>query len=203
MAYRKSSGIIPALLFIGVVLVAVFYAAPLSNKVEELALAKSEKKEQLGALQKELTELKTFQAELPADSAQITRKIPVDLKEDELILLMEKMAAANRISFSSLGFGPGSREVGKVSPVTISTSFEGTFKDLINFVAELERARERKFLVRGISVSLAPLDTGVAQAGANAEIAATQLPPGTKYLEQPLIAKFTLQLEAYYQGVIR
>lgn len=200
MPAKKSTGIIPALLFISIVLVAVFYVSPLRNKLLVLEESVSEKKTDLSNLEKELKQLEKFQADLPQDIASINRKIPVDLKEDELILLIETIALENNISFSSLGFSPGSRERGKVSPVVISSSFEGTYKDLLRFIQALERAKERKFVVRSISVSLSePKQEGVSTSKEVSEIKKVV----GKYLESPLIASFTIQLEAYYQGLIR
>lgn len=194
MSYRKSSGVVPALLFVIVILVAVFYIEPLREAVASLKEEKEKKGTELETLNQQLKELKQFQAELPADSATITRKVPVDLKEDELILLVEKIAGNNNIAFSSLSFSPGSREPGKVTPVVISTSFEGNYKNLIAFLQELERSKDRKFFVRGVSVSLNSSKSEGEQ----------PLPGGEgKYFDQPLLATFTLQLEAYYQGVLK
>ncbi|KKP36288.1 MAG: hypothetical protein UR27_C0022G0003 [Candidatus Peregrinibacteria bacterium GW2011_GWA2_33_10] len=202
MSKRKSTGILPALLFIIIVLSFVFYVIPMKDQVKTLNQQIVEQEIEAEKVTAKLDELEAFYEQLPANSAIIAKQIPTDLKESQLILLMEEIASLNGISFSSLGFGPGGREPGAVSPVKISASFTGSYESLISFLQALEKTKERKFVVRSISVSLSDPESLNPD---NSNPVDPKINDGTdgKYLEKPLYTSFSIDLEAYYQGVIK
>ena len=115
-------------------------------------------------LQAEVDELLKAKEEYELSNLELNqaiREIPASIDQDDVILELIENAEQNQIEFSSLSFSRSGSELEGVSSLVVSSSFQGTYNDLINFLDSLENGR-RVYVVDSINVSINKLNiTGV------------------------------------------
>lgn len=181
---KKSSPfpLIALLLFLIAFAGAFFYVRPTWDEVTALENLRGEKTDDRNALNQQLVELQTLQQELQQVS-EVTREttlsaIPEKLEQDNLIKDLSRIASENDMLLNSVNFGiPTSSIGGEVATVTINANITGNQSSLISFLRDIE-ANSRKIIVNTVTVQIGETDVGVSR------------------------VNFSLNMEAYYQGII-
>jgi len=78
-------------------------------------------------------------------------KIPERMYQDRVILNMLKLAADHDVEMNSLTFGKGS--FGAIGSLRINSSFAGNYKDLIDFLQDVE-GNERLMKVNSVTIQM-------------------------------------------------
>jgi len=170
------------LVLLVVVLGFFFYIKPLWDEVQSLALGRDDLLNQKMALQTKLDSLQQVQQQVQ-NGSEIAREtsliaIPEHLEEDRLMMDIVDLARKNDVSMTGINFGiPGESVPGQVATATINLNLTGTPGNLLGFLRGIE-ANQRKIVVNSIAVQNASAATG------------------------GVLANFSLNMEAYYQGLI-
>lgn len=135
----------------------VFFVKPISADVSSAASDISLKEtaiEELKAKIKGFEEAeKQFDLTTEVDRLEILKSVPVGMHQDAVIKNLIEIADAYDIVLNSIGFAQGDSEVDGVSSLRISSSFEGSYDDLTEFLEGLEQ-NARVFKVGSISVQV-------------------------------------------------
>jgi len=144
------------------VLALTFFVRPFSQKVDAIKTDVSSKTQELDALKQQVADMENAENTLGLTSElerlEMLSLIPVGLKQDEAIKDIVQLAEDNNITLTSIGFGKGMTDKEKIGTLQVSSSFDGTYEDLISFLKALEQ-NKRMFRVNSISVQL--MDTDV------------------------------------------
>ena len=157
----------------------VFYSRPLAGDVDELKADVMAAETELEGLNAELETLERAKEALglsnEVEAFAVKKQIPAGVEQDEVIRDVREIAELHEISLKSLSFGKGSTNQQGVGSLRISSSFEGNYADLVDFLEGIEN-NGRLFKVNSINVQLSTLD-----------------------LLRFERATFTLTMEAFYQ----
>lgn len=85
------------------------------------------------------------------------KAIPVNMNEDQVIKDLVQIAKNNNITLHSISFAKGSSSKEGIGSLRISSTFEGNYQDLTNFLQGLEQ-NGRIFRVDSISVQINKLE---------------------------------------------
>lgn len=153
-----SGGMFGILLVILSIALYVLYSAGIS---EENSLMKAEiqtKNEEIDVFVGESVEIDSAKAALGLTSTvnQITSiaAVPANLNQDEIIRTVIEVAGSFDIELNSISFSRRNSEIDGVSILSINSSFEGSYVDLIDFLEGLEE-NDRLFKVDTINVQIA------------------------------------------------
>lgn len=178
----SSSAALPLILFLVVLLGAVFYVKPTWDESSSLALGRDDKLQQKQQLQQKLTDLQKIQQELN-ESSEVSKQtslssIPEKLEEDNLILDLSGIALKNDIILNSVNFSiPVNAPKGKIAKSVVNANLQGTEGALVGFLRDIE-ANSRKLNVKSITIQV-----------------------GSRDVDNPL-SNFNVNMETYYQGEI-
>lgn len=156
-----------------------FFTSGLSEEVSAARLDFDTKSDQVVKLEVEINELETAKDELDLTSGvkifEVTKSIPPNIDQDEVIRDILEIADTNKVTMNSLSFGKGGTDKEAIGSLRINSSFEGNYNDLVNFLKSIEQ-NGRLFVVNSISVQLNNVGiTGIQR------------------------ANFSLSMEAFYQ----
>ncbi len=179
---KSRYSLIALLLFLLTFVGAVFYVRPLWDEVTSLSLGRNDKVSQKQNLEQQLSTLQELQQSLNV-SSEVNKQttlasIPEKLEQDKLIVDLTNIALKNDVVLNGVNFSISPSEIpGQVTRVAVNASLVGSESALVNFLRGVE-ANTRKLLVKSITV---------------------QLGDGNSALSR---ANFSVNMEAYYQGVI-
>ncbi|MEK7548169.1 MAG: hypothetical protein AAB540_04705 [Patescibacteria group bacterium] len=135
----------------------VFLAKPVAEDVSFASTdisSKETKIEELKAKIKGFEEAeKQFDLTTEVDRLEILKSVPVGMHQDSVIKNLIEIADTYDIVLNSIGFSQGDSDVDNVSSLRISSSFEGSYDDLTEFLEGLEQ-NARVFKVSSISVQV-------------------------------------------------
>ncbi len=140
------------------------YVLLLQPQAEHLAGLKADvafKSSQIEELKQKINTFKTAEQTLNLDSQvkkfEILKAVPADVAQDQVIRDLIGIANSYEITLHSLSFSKGVSEQKGVGTLRISSSFEGNYSDLTNFLEGIER-NSRLFRVSSISVQVNNFD---------------------------------------------
>lgn len=135
----------------------VFWVKPISVDVSLVKAAISLKETAIDELKAKIKGFeeaeKQFDLTTEVDRLEILKSVPVGMHQDAVIKNLIEIADAYDIVLNSIGFAQGDSEVDGVSSLRISSSFEGSYDDLTEFLEGLEQ-NARVFKVGSISVQV-------------------------------------------------
>lgn len=162
--FRQTSAVKPiigSLLIILTVAAYVFYVRPFSASVDVLRADITAKEEEVKTLTTKVQQYEAATKELGLSSEverfEVTNSIPVGVRQDEVIRDLIDIAELNKISLSSLSFGKGKTQKEGISSLRISSSFSGSYEDLLDFLKSIEQ-NARLLRINSINVQLTKLD---------------------------------------------
>lgn len=162
--FRQTSAVKPiigSLLIILAVAAYVFYVRPFSASVDVLKADIAAKEEEVKALSAKVQQYEAATKELglsnEVERFEVTNSIPAGVRQDEVIRDLIDIAELNKISLSSLSFGKGKTQKEGISSLRISSSFSGSYEDLLDFLKSIEQ-NARLLRINSINVQLTKLD---------------------------------------------
>lgn len=162
--FRQTSAVKPiigSLLIILTVAAYVFYVRPFSASVDVLKADIVAKEEEVKTLTAKVQQYEAATKELglsnEVERFEVTNSIPAGVRQDEVIRDLIDIAELNKISLSSLSFGKGKTQKEGISSLRISSSFSGSYEDLLDFLKSIEQ-NARLLRINSINVQLTKLD---------------------------------------------
>lgn len=162
--FRQTSAVKPivgSLLIILTVAAYVFYVRPFSASVDVLKADIAAKEEEVKTLAAKVQQYEAATKELglsnEVERFEVTNSIPAGVRQDEVIRDLIDIAELNKISLSSLSFGKGKTQKEGISSLRISSSFSGSYEDLLDFLKSIEQ-NARLLRINSINVQLTKLD---------------------------------------------
>lgn len=135
----------------------VFFTNGLSEEVNATRIDLDAKNGKISQLEAEVNKLETAKEDLDLTSGvkifEVTKSIPPNIDQDEVIRDILEIADANKVTMNSLSFGKGGTDKEAIGSLRINSSFEGDYNDLVNFLKSVEQ-NGRLFVVNSISVQL-------------------------------------------------
>lgn len=156
----KTEALIGVLLVLAAVVVYVFFVNNVSN---DLSVAKADltsKESQLASLETQNDAYRKAEADLDLTDVKrrdILKAVPIGLNQDEVIRNLVEIADTHDVELNSLSFSKGSSGAEGVGTLRISSSFEGNYSDLIDFLEGLEE-NARTMQISSVSVQVNTLD---------------------------------------------
>lgn len=168
---QQSQKSLPALIIFIVVLVgAVFVVKPMWTDVNALSLGRDEKlvqKEQLATQFQNLQKLQETLSQGSEVSAQTALSaIPQRFEQDKLIADLTAIAKADDILLNSVNFSVNAASSEKVKRASINANLTGNLGGLLDFLKGVE-ANPRKITVKTVSVQTGSSDGGIARVNFN------------------------------------
>lgn len=162
--FRQTSAVKPiigSLLIILTVAAYVFYVRPFSASVDVLKTDIAAKEKEVKTLSAKVQQYEAATKELglsnEVERFEVTNSIPAGVRQDEVIRDLIDIAELNKISLSSLSFGKGKTQKVGISSLRISSSFSGSYEDLLDFLKSIEQ-NARLLRINSINVQLTKLD---------------------------------------------
>jgi type II secretory pathway component PulM len=160
----KASADKQSLLGLLFILVAVglflFLIRPLGEDVDRVQADITAKSAKLTAVQAQVDALALAEEKYKVTTEPLRieslKEVPTSMQQDEVIRDLVNIAANNGIVLRSVSFGRGAGVQDGVSSLRISSSFEGSYQDLIKFLEAIEE-NGRLFKVDTISVQIQDL----------------------------------------------
>lgn len=135
----------------------VFLAKPVAGDVSLVKADISSKETAIEGLKAKIKGFeeaeKQFNLTTEVDRLEILKSVPVGMHQDAVIKNLIEIADTYDIVLNSIGFSQGDSDVDNVSSLRISSSFEGSYDDLTEFLEGLEQ-NARVFKVGSISVQV-------------------------------------------------
>jgi len=183
MANSKSS---PYIIGLGLIILAIaayiFGIQPMWTEVDSLKTQKETTINKKNTLQEQLNQYKKLEKELKAISEVKketgTNAIPKKYNQDLLITTLVAKAEEHKMVINSISFGQGTETDLGINVASITTSIQGDYQRLVDFLRSLENEIQRKVSVKSISVELG------------------------ESLGSLQTINFTLTMEVYYQSEI-
>lgn len=162
--FKKESNagaLIGVLLILAAITGYVFLAKPVMTDAATKKVEVTTKEQELTDLKAQVEEFEKSKSELQL-ATEVQRReslnaVPVEVDQDEVIRDLMGIAEKNNILLSSIGFSKGVSTQEGVGILRISSSFEGNYNDLTNFLQGLE-TNPRIFRVATINVQIRKLD---------------------------------------------
>lgn len=153
--------LIGALLLVMAIAGYVLLIRPVSNELDAVKTDITTKNTELAELKERLDFLNQAEKDLEL-TTEVQRlaslkAVPVSIKQDEVIKNLIDIAKNNDIELHSISFSKGSTSKDGIGSLRISSSFEGNYLNLTDFLKALEE-NGRIFKVESISVQVAKLD---------------------------------------------
>lgn len=162
--FRQTSAVKPiigSLLIILTVAAYVFYVRPFSASVDVLKADIAAKEEEVKTITAKVQQYEAATKELglsnEVERFEVTNSIPAGVRQDEVIRDLIDIAEFNKISLSSLSFGKGKTQKEGISSLRISSSFSGSYENLLDFLKSIEQ-NARLLRINSINVQLTKLD---------------------------------------------
>ncbi len=175
----KTSTLIGVFLILAAISFYVFYLSGVKENIDTTKTDLVAKQGELSVIQAELSEFKKAENDLNVSTevqrSEVSKSIPLGLKQDELIKDVIEISEVNDIILNSLSFGKGGLNEDGVGSVRINASFEGNYTDLVSFLESIEQ-NSRFLKVSSINVQLNKLE-----------------------ISDSTRATFSLAMEAFYQ----
>ncbi len=157
----KTSTLIGVFLILAAISFYVFYLSGVKENIDTTKTDLVAKQGELSVIQAELSEFKKAENDLNVSTevqrSEVSKSIPLGLKQDELIKDVIEISEVNDIILNSLSFGKGGLNEDGVGSVRINASFEGTYTDLVSFLESIEQ-NSRFLKVSSINVQLNKLE---------------------------------------------
>jgi Tfp pilus assembly protein PilO len=172
------NALLALLIFIVVLLGAVFYVKPLWDDVNSLSLGRDDKIQQQQQLAAQLQSLQSIQQSM-AQSSEVSQQttldsIPQRLEQDKLITDVTAIAKANDITLNSVTFSVSPSSSDRVKTAGVNANLTGDFSGLLGFLKGAE-TNTRKLTVKNVSVQTGTTDTGIPQVNFNVNMSAYYL----------------------------
>ena len=165
---RKS--FVSLLIFIVVLLAAVFYVKPLWDDVSSLSLGRDDKMQQKDTLSTQLQNLQAIQQSMnqASEVSQQTtlNAIPQRLEQDKLMTDLTAIAKTNDIVMNSVNFSMNAASSDRVKKATVNANLTGDLGGLLGFLKGLE-ANPRKMSVKTVSIQTGATETGIPRVNFN------------------------------------
>lgn len=143
------------------VVASVFYVRPFSASVDALKTDIEVKEAELVTVTVKVAEYENATKELglsnEVERFEVTNSIPAGVLQDEVIRDLIDISELNKISLSSLSFGKGPTQKAGISSLRISSSFSGSYENLLGFIKGIEQ-NARLLRINSINVQLTKLD---------------------------------------------
>ncbi len=157
----KTSTLIGVFLILAAISFYVFYLSGVKENIDTTKTDLVAKQGELSVIQAELSEFKKAENDLNVSTevqrSEVSKSIPLGLKQDELIKDVIEISEVNDIILNSLSFGKGGLNEDGVGSVRINASFEGNYTDLVSFLESIEQ-NSRFLKVSSINVQLNKLE---------------------------------------------
>ncbi len=154
---KKSStflNLLSVLLLAVTVVAVVFFVNPMQAEVDELQVQLDEKETQLADLTEQVADLEAMREELGSSGVseeKLLIQVPDGLEQDQLISDLSDLAEEAGIELHGMSFS--TIEGDETGSVSISSSFDGDYEDLIGFLEAVED-NSRKIRIRSVNVQL-------------------------------------------------
>ena len=139
----------------------VFLIRPVSDQLNTVQADVTIKNSKLDGLKTQLDTLNKSEQDLQLTSEvqrqESLKAIPVGMNEDQVIKDVIQIAKQNTVSLNSISFAQGSGTKEGIGSLRISSTFEGNYQDLTNFLQGLEQ-NGRIFRVDSINVQINKLE---------------------------------------------
>lgn len=171
MANQNSQKTLPALILFIVVLVgAVFFVKPMWDDVGSLSLGRDDKMHQKDQLTTQLQELQNIQKTM-ADGSEVAQQttlisVPQRFEQDKLLTDLTTIAKANDIILNSVNFSVNAVSSDRIKRATVNANLTGNLGSLLNFLKGVE-GNPRKFSVKTVSAQTGATDAGIARVNFN------------------------------------
>ncbi|MDP4007957.1 MAG: type 4a pilus biogenesis protein PilO [Candidatus Peregrinibacteria bacterium] len=176
---QNKKNIISLILVLAILVVYMYYIQPSRGVLAQDTQNLVASEQKLNDLKNSVAELESLKASIPESAAQrqlLLAQVPTEVDQDGLIKDLNRLAQSRGIELKNIGFSLAKADPNtKVGVITMSTGFEGTYQDLINLLADIEK-NARRMRVKNISVQVLEVSRDVS---AN--------------------VTFTLAIESYYQ----
>lgn len=134
-----------------------FLVRPVSTRLDALKADVLAKTTQVQELKTRLDNLNKAEQELQLTSevqrVESRKAVPVGINEDQVIKDIIQIAEDNNVNLNSISFAKGSSNKEGIGSLRISSTFEGNYGDLTNFLVGLEQ-NGRIFRVDSVSVQI-------------------------------------------------
>jgi len=164
IAIKKDPRLMP---LIGVILIFVavlfftFFVRPFHQAVATVQDETVLKMQELDNLKAKVADMETAEKKLGVNSElqklEMLRSIPIGVSQDKAIEDIVQLAKDHNITLNSIGFSKGITSKSKIGILQVSSGFEGTYDDLVEFLKAIEQ-NKRMFRVNSISVQLTNTD---------------------------------------------
>ncbi|MBI5753595.1 type 4a pilus biogenesis protein PilO [Candidatus Peregrinibacteria bacterium] len=138
-----------------------FFARPVSGDLDTMKAGLATKDVTLQNLKTQLDTLNKSKEDLQLTNevqrVKSVEAVPVGINEDQVIKDIVKIAKDNNVTLHSISFAKGSSSKEGIGSLRISSTFEGNYQDLTNFLQGLEQ-NSRVFRVDSISVQINKLE---------------------------------------------
>ncbi len=166
----SNKSLISLLIFIVVLLGAVFYVKPLWDDVTSLSLGRDDKMQQQQQLAAQLQNLQTIQQSMnqTTEVSQQTalNAIPQRLEQDKLITDLTSIGKANDIVLNSVNFSINTVSTERIKRATVNANLTGDMSGLLGFLKGVE-GNQRKLTVNTVSVQTGTTDAGIPRVNFN------------------------------------
>jgi len=174
-AHSSRMSLLTLLVFIIILLGAIFYVKPLWDDVSSLSMGRDEKQVQKGTLSQQLSDLQSVQQSL-GGASEVSRQttldaIPQRLEQDKLIKDITGIAQKNDIILNGVTFGVTTNSTERIKRATVSANLTGDMGTLLGFLKGIE-SNPRKMLVRNVTVQTGQTETGIPRVNFNVNIEA-------------------------------
>lgn len=157
----NKSSLIGVLLILVAIAGYTFLIRPASTDLDNLRAAVATKSAKVDELKTKLDNLDQAEQDLQLTSEvqrqESLKAIPVNMNEDQVIKDVIQIAKDNNVVLHSISFAKGSSSKEGIGSLRISSTFEGNYQDLTNFLQGLEQ-NGRIFRVDSISVQINKLE---------------------------------------------
>ncbi|MBI2463999.1 type 4a pilus biogenesis protein PilO [Candidatus Peregrinibacteria bacterium] len=137
----KKTRIFTLFLLLVIVALWVFYIRPVQTKIDSLTAQRDERQKEIQELEKQAQELEALKISFPEDKASrqlILAQVPAQSEQDRIVRLFDTLASRFHITFQDMNFTLGEDFIEGVAILSISSSFQGSFSDLLAFLKALE-----------------------------------------------------------------
>lgn len=164
IGFKNSSNSASLIGVLGIVLAIsafVFFVRPLSSDVAAIKADVTAKTDETAKLKAQIDELKSSEDSLNLTTEvarlETLKAIPPEMNQDEVIRDLIEIAGTYDVTLHSISFAKGFNDQEGIGTLRVSSSFEGDYTDLMDFLEGLEQ-NARVFKVDSISVQVNKLD---------------------------------------------
>jgi len=168
--HTSRNSLLTLLVFLVLLLGAIFFVKPLWDDVSSLSLGRDDKMQQKDQLTTQLQSLQGMQQSVKQSSevAQQTtlNAIPQRLEQDKLITDLTGISKSNDITLNNVNFSINAASTDRIKRATVTANLTGDMSGLLGFLKSVE-ANQRKMTVKSVSVQTGTTDTGIPRVNFN------------------------------------